>query len=188
MPLIYPNPIKALQDAFQAHHSKKNFIFIETEKEIEMSTFKEAIPGHDFFNVKNEGELKSWLESNDMNQHIVLQDFWIVHNDSEVSGMEFLSMMYFNPICLKCGKEEDKPTSFITRAKASLLLAKYEKQNCCQNKSYPNLKWNNESKKWEIEQGFTIDHLPEESREILEITSKLRELLFLEDIASRSDV
>ena len=37
MPLIYPNPIKALQEAFKVHHSKKNFILMRNE-EFEMST------------------------------------------------------------------------------------------------------------------------------------------------------
>ena len=114
-----------------------------------------------------------------MNQHLVLQSGYYY----EVSGMEFQSMIYLSKICLKRGHEFNKYSSLITRAKASLLLARYERQNCrlCENDTYPNLKWNEESKKWEIEQGFTIDHLPEESREILEITSKLRELLFFED-------
>ena len=76
---------------------------------------------------------------------------------------------------MKCGYE-NKDSSLITRAKASLLLARYERQNCiyCEDESYPNLKWNKESKKWEIEQGFTMDQLPEESREILELTSELQ--------------
>ena len=82
-------------------------------------------------------------------------------------------MIYLSEICLKCGHEY-KDSSVITRAKASLLLARFEQQNCifCKE-SYPNLKWNKESKKWAIEQGFTMDQLPEESRQILEKTSKL---------------
>ena len=145
-----------------------------------MSTLKEAIPDHDFVNFKNKEELKKWLESSNMSrQHLVfLQDKY--YENSEVSGMEFQSMIYLSPICLKCG-DEYKNSSIITRAKASLLLARYERQNCgddCKNKSYPNLKWNKESKKWEIEQGFTMDQLPEESREILEKTSELPSLLF----------
>ena len=105
-----------------------------------------------------------------MNQHLVLQDY--NDYDSVVSGMEFQSMIYLSSICLKCG-DEDKHSSVITRAKASLLLARYERQNCgvCKNKSYPNLKWNKESKKWDIEQGFMKYHspweLPWESRQIL---------------------
>ena len=179
MPLIYPNPIKALQEAFKVHHSKKNFIFIDyEEEEFEMSTLKEAIPDHDFVNFKNKEGLKKWLESSNINQHLVLQDSFGYY--SEVSGMEFQSMIYLSPICLKCG-DENKNSSVITRAKASLLLARYEKQNCidsCKNESYPNLKWNNESKKWEIEQGFTKDQLPKESKQILEKTSNLPSLLF----------
>ena len=63
-----------------------------------------------------------------------------------------------------------------------MLLARFEKQDCrCDRDKYPNLKWNKESKKWEIEQGFTKDQLQEKSRRILEITSKLQELLFFED-------
>ena len=100
-----------------------------------------------------------------------------VDYNTEVSGMEFQIMIYLSSICLKCGHEYNKNSSLITRAKASLLLARYERQNCidsCKNESYPNLKWNKESKKWKIEQGFTMDQLPEESKEILEKTSKLQ--------------
>ena len=139
-----------------------------------MSTLKEAIPDHDFVNFKNKEGLKKWLASSNVNQHLVLKDFR--GYNSEVSGMEFQSMIYLSSICLKCGNE-DKNSGLITRAKASLLLARYEKQNCfdsCKNKSYPNLKWNKESKKWDIEQGFTKDQLPEKSRQILEETSKLQ--------------
>merc|ERR1712062_688476 len=39
MPLIYPNQIKALQEAFRDHHSSNNFIFMKDE-ELEMSTLK----------------------------------------------------------------------------------------------------------------------------------------------------
>ena len=60
------------------------------------------------------------------------------------------------------------------------MIAKYEKENpCCdgvhsfKHFSYPKLKWNKQSKKWEIKKGFTKDQLPEESRQILEETSKL---------------
>ena len=131
MPLIYPNPIKALQEAFKVHHSKKNFIFVHSYRmveELEMSTLKEAIPDHDFLNFINEEELKSWLESSNVNQHLVLQSDYYTLN-SEASGMEFQSMIYLYQICLKCGYEYKHPGA-ITRARASLLLAKYETQDC----------------------------------------------------------
>ena len=85
-------------------------------------------------------------------------------------------MIYLYSVCLKCGSCKVKDSTVITRAKASLLLASFERQNCphCKNKSYPNLKWNKESKKWEIEQGFTKDQLPKKSRRILKKTSKLQ--------------
>ena len=56
-----------------------------------------------------------------------------------------------------------------------------EKQNCCfcGDAIYPNLKWDKESTKWEIENGITKDQLSEESRGILEKTSELRSLLFM---------
>ena len=173
MPLIYPNPIKALQEAFKVHHSKNNFIFIEEEEELEMSTLKKAIPDHYFVNLNSKEKLTNWLVSSNMDQHLVLQDYSI--STIEISGMEFQSMIYLSSICLKCG-DKFKSSSVITRAKASLLLARFEKQNCilCKDDSYPNLKWNKESKKWEIEQGFTKDQLPWKSRHILEKTSKLQ--------------
>ena len=148
-----------------------------------MSTLKEAIPDHDFFNFKNKEELKNWLESRSMNQqHLVSQEYISSNILSEVSGMEFQSMIYLSRICLRCG-HETKASSVITRAKASLLLARFANQNCylCIYDNYPNLKWNQESNKWEIEQGFTIDQLPERSKRILRKTSKLRELLLFED-------
>ena len=125
-----------------------------------------------FFYFKDKEGLNKWLESSNINQHLVLHDY--SSYNSEVSGMEFQSMIFLSSICLKCGYEVKSP-SVITRAKASLLLARYERQNCflCKNKIYPNLKWNKESKKWEIEQGFTMDQLPEKSRQIFEETSKL---------------
>ena len=136
---------------------------------------EEAIPGHEFIHCKQKAGLKHWLESSKMNQHLVLQHGSFYSNYRLVDGMEFQSMIYLHPICLKCG-DEHKFSSVISRAKASLLLARYETQNCpnCKNKSYPNLKWNKESKKWEIAQGFTMDQLPKESRKILERTSKLQ--------------
>ena len=103
------------------------------EDELEMSTLKEAIPDHDFVNFKNKEELKKWLESSNINQHLVLQDYLDTYKsfgyNSKVSGMEFQSMIYLSSICLKCGVEF-KSSCAITRAKASLLLAKYERQNC----------------------------------------------------------
>ena len=93
------------------------------------------------------------------------------------TSTSFLKLLMLS---LKCG-EEFKNASFTTRAKASLLLVRYEKLNCidyCKNESYPNLKWNKESKKWEIEQGFTKDQLPWNSRQILKETSKLPSLFF----------
>merc|ERR1711860_482285 len=69
MPLIYPNPIKALQEAFKVHHSKKNFISIY-RGELKMSTLKEAIPDHDFVNFKNKEDLKKCLELSNMDQHL----------------------------------------------------------------------------------------------------------------------
>ena len=191
MPLIYPNPITALQEAFKVHHSKKYFVFMDNQTldssgpfgqigqslGLEMSTLEEAISGHYFFDFQNREALNNWLKSSSMNQHLVLQDYHEYH--FEVSGMEFQSMIYLSLICLKCAYE-NKHSSVITRAKASLLLARYEKQNCklCQNWSYPNLKWNKEYKKWEIEQGYTKDQLPEASRQIFEKTSKLTSQLF----------
>ena len=88
MPLIYPNHIKALQEALKVHHSKNNFIFIQGKEKIEMlkkrmkkeenerlemSTLKEAITDHDFVNFKNKEELKKWVEwveSSKMNHHL----------------------------------------------------------------------------------------------------------------------
>ena len=66
-----------------------------------------------------------------------------------------------------------------SRAKVSLLRARYEDRHCCTyvSKSYPNLKWNKVDKKWEIEPGITIDQLSEESRKVFEKTSELRKLL-----------
>ena len=123
-----------------------------------MKNLRCQLPGHDFVNFQNKEDLKNWLQSSNMNQHLVSQDY--IGYNPEVSGMEFQSMIHLHSICLKCEHELDRYSSLITRAKASLLLARYEKQNCflCENKSYPNLKWNKESKKWEIEQGFTKDH------------------------------
>ena len=177
MSFIYSDPIKALQEAFKGQDYKNSFIFMEKEG-LEMSDLKEAIPGHDFVNFQNKEGLKKWLKASNMNQHLVLEDGNLYN--SEVDGMEFQSMIYLSSICLKCGFEY-KNSSVITRAKASLLLARYEKQNCCfcGDAIYPNLKWDKESTKWEIEDGITKDQLSEESRGILEKTSELRSLLFM---------
>ena len=176
MPLIYPNPCKALQEAFKVHHFEKTFISMPTnEDELEVSTLKLAIPGHDFVNFKNKEKLKNWLKSRKMNQHLVLADSSGIIFNTQVSGMEFQSMIYLSPICLKCG-DEHRNSDAITRAKVSLLLVRYEHQNCvyCMYTSYPNLKWNKEFKKWEIKQGLTMDQLPKRSREILRKTSKFQ--------------
>ena len=174
LPLIYPNEIKTLREAMKYQKHKRNFIFVKNGN-LEMSTLKNALPDNNFVSFKDEEALKNWLESsntNESNQHLVLTDSYSYN--TEVSGMEFPSMIYLSSICLKCGYE-DIGSSIITRAKASLVIARYEKQNChpCKYASYPNLKWNQDCKKWEIEQGITKEQLPEESREIFEKTSKL---------------
>jgi len=166
MPLIYPNPIKALQEAFKAHQPERNFIFLEKRG---LENLEEAIPGHEFIHCKQKAGLKHWLESSKINQHLYLHDY--DGYNSDVSGMEFQCMIYLSPFCFKCGYEFKNP-SIITRAKASLLIARFEKQDCfCGNNSYPKIKWNWKSKKWEIEEGFTMDQLPEKSRQVLERTN-----------------
>ena len=179
MPLIYPNPIKALQEALKVHHSRRNFIFLREDVSEDVSTFKEAFPDHDFLNYHNKEELKQWLESSNMNQHLVFQG----HEgyNSEVSGMEFQSMIYMSAICLKCAHQDRKHSSVITRAKASLLNIRYENQNCknyaCFDRfpqRFQNLNWNKEDKKWEIDKGITMDQLPENTKRILKETSALK--------------
>ena len=169
--IISPNPIKALQEAFKDQNHKKAFIVMENQG-LEMSTLNEAIPEHDFVSIKDDKGLKKWIESSSKNQHLVLHD--IYDYIFEVSGMEFQSMIYVSEICLKCGFQ-NKNSVLITRAKASLVIARYDGENCglCKDASYPNLKWNKDIKKWEIEQDITLDQLPEESRKIFEKTSKL---------------
>ena len=170
MPFIYPNLIKALQEAFKDQNPKNIFIIMNDEG-LKMSNLEEAIPDHCFVNFQDKEAMRKWLESSNTNQHLVLQGNLY---DSKVNGMEFQSMMYVFPICLKCG-DEDKKSSVITRAKASLVIANYENQDCikCDDENYPDLKWNEDCKKWEIEQGITIDQLQKESRKIFEKTSKL---------------
>ena len=178
MPLIYPNPIIALQEAFKVHHSSRNFIFLRKDVST-FKAFKKAFPDHDFLNYHNKEELKQWLESSNMNQHLVFQG----HEgyNSEVSGMEFQSMIYMSAICLKCAYQNLNHSIVITRAKASLMHIRYESQNCnypaCFDK-YPkrfqNLNWNKEDKKWEIDKGITMDQLPENTKRILKETSALK--------------
>ena len=75
---------------------------------------------------------------------------------------------------MKCGFE-DKQASAITRAKVTYASVRFESPSCiCEMRTYANLNWNNESKKWEIEEGITIDKLPRESRDIFDKTSKLQ--------------
>ena len=153
-----------------------------------MVTLKKAIPGHDFIDFKNNDALSNWLESRKMNQHLVYQNT-DYDNITEVSS-----------ICLKCGvelsygslrhkqnNEAYKLSAILTRAKASLVLAKYENKNfCCIDDSYPYLKWIKKSKQWKIKKGFTKDQLPEESRKILEETSKLE--LFKDESSEPIDI
>ena len=122
MPLVYPNPIKALEEIFKVHNFKKTFIVVD--KSFEMTTLKETIPGHDFVSFRNKEAREDWFESNNMNQHLVLNGYKL--DDPEVSGMEFQSMIYLSSTCSKCGFAY-KDSRIVTRAKASLHLTKYEK-------------------------------------------------------------
>ena len=129
MPLVYPNPIKALEEIFRVHNFRKTFIvvdynFSDRTTSFEMSTLKEAIPDHDFVSFRNKEAREEWFESNNMNQHLVLNGYKL--DDPEVSGMEFQSMIYLSSTCSKCGFAY-KDSRIVTRAKASLHLTKYEK-------------------------------------------------------------
>ena len=177
---IYPTPNEALRGALQSQNTTSNLICINDDYDcLRMSTLKEAFPDHDFNNfIADKEVLKNWLDKRTtINQHLVLQD--INFYCSTVSGMEFQNMIYLTSICLKCGDEE-KNISIITRAKASLVIARYERQNCdinnCASLAYPNLKWREVCKTWEIEGGITIDQLDEETREFFDVISKIRQL------------
>ena len=153
-------------------------IYNEGNEGLEMSALKNAIPGHDFVDFQNKEARKTWLSkakegTSILHQHLVSQVDEL--HISSVAGMEFRHMIYLYPICLKCPFEFKFPID-ITRAIESLLLVGYEKQNCpkhCETDNYPSLKWNNESKIWELEYGITKDQLPEESRKTLDASLTL---------------
>merc|ERR1712062_93177 len=178
LPHIYPTLIRALREALQCQNTTSNFICIN-DKSLRMSTLKEAFPDQDFnIFLADKEVLKNWLHTRTIkNQHLVLQD--INFYSSKISGMEFQNMIYLTSICLKCGAEE-KDISLITRAKASLVIARYERQKCkisnCASLTYPNLKWRENCKEWEIEQGITINQLEKHTREFFDEISKKREL------------
>ena len=180
MPFIYPNEIKALKEALKSQNLKRTLICFENEllhlmhsnRGDRMKSLNEAISEHEFVDFKNEAARKTWLQSSKGNQHIVLHDDDSYH--LTVYGMEFQSLIYITPICLKCGDEGDKKSIIITRAKASLVFAKFEKQNCCRFTSYPNIRWNMNRRKWELNEGITLNQLREESLQIFEKTSKLK--------------
>ena len=139
IPFIYPDQIKALQVVFKEQNPKNTFIYmgnnyLESDDAV-MSALKEAIPDQDFISFNDKRGLKNWLHSSNMNQHLVLHLLSQWNSVfSEISGMEFPSMIYLYPTCLKCGYGQ-KLSSFITRAKASLIIARYETQICnfCEN-------------------------------------------------------
>ena len=173
IPFIYPDSIRALKEVFKKDQKPEHAFIYMREKCLAMSTLKNDIPGHDFVNFEDKQARNNWLGSSNRSQHLVYSDH--INDHSEIVGMEFQSMIFVHPICLKCGCEH-KGSSSITRAKASLVIVRFEEQDCeqkCEDESFPYLSWNKVDKKWEIEPGITIHQLPEDSREIFEKTSKL---------------
>ena len=131
MPHIYQDPIKALQETLKVHDSKRTFIVLDKYIGLEMSSLKEAIPEHDFVTFEDKEALKKWLESTNMNHHLVLQGFDVWN--TQVSGMEFKNMLFLYSVCLKCNFGY-KDARILTRAKASLVIARYQNENCnCTN-------------------------------------------------------
>ena len=131
MPDIYRNPIKALQEVFKNQDCKKTFIFIAKDGGLEMSSLETNIPDHDFTSAKDKVALRNWLESSNMKQHLVLcvpPEPYAYQNSYNcfVSGMEFPSMIYLVSSCRRCHSDYFNPSpSVITRAKASLVIARY---------------------------------------------------------------
>ena len=92
-----------------------------------------------------------------MNHHLVLEGFdgW----NTEVSGMEFKSMILLSSVCLKCNFEY-RDSRILTRAKASLVIARYQNETCdCTHSdswpSDPRLRFKVEQKKGKK---LSLDH------------------------------
>ena len=184
IPLIYQDQIKALKAALD-YNNHKSFICIDgTTETFTMSALENAIPNNTFLDFQNKGALNEWHNSEKENLHLVSQKDQL----SDLSGLEFKTMIYLCQVCLICGLEV-KNSLFITRAKASLVMARYVRKGyalgcaSCIPRGIPmdkkrmNIVWNEESKNWEIKQGISENELSQEDVEIMKRSSNLTTLL-----------
>ena len=131
----------------------------------DLSDLENAIPNNTFLDFQNKGALTEWHNSKKENLHLVSQKDQL----SDLSGLEFKTMIYLCQVCLICGLEV-KNSLFITRAKASLVMARYVRKGyalgcaSCIPRGIPmdkkrmNIVWNEESKNWEIKKiTFDVD-------------------------------
>ena len=130
MPFIYQDQIQALKAALQ-YHNHKSFVYMESPafgNYINLvKTLETEVPDHKFLDLRYPGAFFKWQNSNEDNLHLVSSS----NSMSDLSGVEFQSMIYLCPVCLECGAEV-KNALYVTRAKASLVLSRYvkENQNC----------------------------------------------------------
>ena len=128
MPHIYQDAVKALQETLKVRDSKRALIVMDNKYDFtfKCQDLKEAIPDHDFVSFRDKVALKKWLESSNDSHHLVLElPGW----NTEVSGMEFKSMILLSSVCLKCNFEY-RDSRILTRAKASLVIARYQNETC----------------------------------------------------------
>ena len=182
MPFIYQDQIQALKAAFH-YHKHKSFVYMEFPVSTQDSTgltlriLENELLGQKFLDLRSPGALLKWQNSNENNLHLVSSS----NSMSDLSGMEFQSMIYLCHICLKCGAEV-RNSLYITRAKASLVMSRYVRKNCgsCAARGIINLKniiWNDESTNWEMKQGVRKNELDSKEVEIMNRSSELIKLL-----------
>ena len=118
------SPIEALEKAFKKIPAMKKCVIAFTDiEDILLSDIQVAFPRRKFLEFSDPNEFQEW-QTSDKNYFLVY-----VGNGYELSGLEFDSMICIFWKCRDCGDEDTEPL-IITRAKASLVVAKYSKPLC----------------------------------------------------------
>ena len=126
--LIHQDPFNALKESLHSQKLSKSFIYIQGPhifQDVDFQNLQKEFPDHSFFKFENKEDRARWLAGEIEIGHLILQALgYNEFYENIIAGLEFQSVIYIYQACTKCGKEE-MYSDVITRAKASLTLAKY---------------------------------------------------------------
>ena len=132
-PLIHQNPFNALKESLHSQKLSKSFIYIQGPhifQDVDYQNLQKEFPDHSFFKFENKEDRARWLAGEIEIGHLILQALgYNEFYENIIAGLEFQSVIYIYQACTKCGKEE-MYSDVMTRAVASLTLARYMDPDC----------------------------------------------------------